>query len=324
MNSSKVQVAVAGSTKHSSMITQALANDSRFNICWILTPSPKKVGRKQEVIANPLHQWAIENSVRSELIDKKIENFASKVVMPDYLLVVDFGYYIPNWLLSFPKLAPINIHPSALPKWRGSSPGQFVILFGERESAVSLIKITSELDAGPIINQLEFSVAENWNAENYYYSSFTLVSYHIADWIVQYKQNPKNETEQNENSSPYFARKILKEDAFISWELLSNLQKNKQKLTDCDFLEEKSLLRSILQQSPTELWPEVIARACRAFRPWPLLWTIIPTNKGEKRMQVLDCKVSISGQEKKLVLIQVKIEGQKISEWNQVKNAVID
>ncbi len=324
MNLPKVQVAVAGSTKHSLMVTQALANDSRFNICWILTPSPKKVGRKQEKVTNPLHQWSIENSVRFELIDKKIEKFDSNIVQPDYLLVVDFGYFIPDWLLDFPKLAPINIHPSALPKWRGSSPGQFAILYGEKQSAVSLIRITSELDAGPVINQVEFSVDENWNSEEYYHNSFMIVRDHIADWIIQYKQNPEQEVSQPIISPTPFARKILKKDAFVSWDLLSNLQNNKQKLTNCDFLEEKSLLRSILQQSPTDLWPKVIARACRAFQPWPLLWTTIPTSKGEKRMQILDCKVSTNNQEKKLALAQVKIEGQKISEWNQVKNAVID
>jgi len=324
MNSPKVQVAVAGSTKHSLMVAQALADDSRFNICWILTPSPKKVGRKQEITTNPLHQWAKKNSIKVKLIDKKIEKFTTNVVVPDYLLVVDFGYFIPDWLLSFPKMAPINIHPSILPKWRGSSPGQFAILFGEKKSAVSLIRITSELDAGPIINQVEFLVDENWNSQDYYLHSFTLVSHHIANWIIQHQQNPKNEIAQNASPSIYFARKILKEDAFVNWKLLSNLQSGKQELPDCNILEEKSLMRSVLKQSPTNLWPEVISRACRAFQPWPLLWTIIPTSKGKKRMQILNCEVLTSGQEKKLALAQVKIEGQKISEWNQVKNVVTD
>lgn len=317
------QIAVAGSTKHSLMVAQALANDSRFNICWILTPSPKKVGRKQEILNNPLHQWAITNQVRFQLIDKKINEISPNFPQPDFLLVVDFGYFIPNWLLSLPKLAPINIHPSALPKWRGSSPGQFVILCGDKKSAVSLIRITSELDAGPIINQVKFLVEDNWNAENYYQYSFELVCNHIANWISQYQKNPQQEKAQPITSPTPSARKILKSDAFISWKFLSSLFNNQQVSADCSSLEE-SLIKDVLRQTSSELWPEIVARACRAFQPWPLLWTTIPTTKGEKRMQIFECGVLTEGLNKKLVLKKVKIEGQEKSSWNQVKNVVID
>jgi methionyl-tRNA formyltransferase len=67
------------------------------------------------------------------------------------LLVVDFGYLIPTWLLQLPAIAPLNIHPSELPKWRGSSPGQFALLFKNlgretTQTAVTLMVMNEGLD----------------------------------------------------------------------------------------------------------------------------------------------------------------------------------
>lgn len=75
---------------------------------------------------------------------------------------------------------------------------------------------------------------------------------------------------------------------------------------------------SLLKLDPTASWPQVVKRACRAFQPWPALWTIIPTAKGEKRMQILQ----YHSEKSNLVLDQVKIEGQQEAAWSQVKNAV--
>ena len=49
---------------------------------------------------------------------------------------------------------PLNVHPSLLPRHRGAAPVASTILAGDPEAGgVSLMVMTPELDAGPIVAQ---------------------------------------------------------------------------------------------------------------------------------------------------------------------------
>jgi methionyl-tRNA formyltransferase len=75
---------------------------------------------------------------------------------PDVIL-----FYGWSWFVSKPIIDSnvcIMLHPSPLPKYRGGSPLQNQILAGEKMSMVSLFLMTSELDAGNIIAQMEYSL----------------------------------------------------------------------------------------------------------------------------------------------------------------------
>jgi len=249
---------------------------------------------------------------------------------PDYLLVVDFGYIIPPKLLTFPKQATINLHPSKLPSWRGSSPGQFVLLSGETKSALSLIRVTSKLDSGPIIAQKEFEVESNWTSLDYYQHSFALASRNVPDWINNHFQGVAIEKPQPSTSPTPLARKIKKADAFISWKLLKLLMTD---FSDSTFLPQKilhsfpsgqlsenSLVNYFLNQEEVIHFPTIIERACRAFQPWPILWTTIPTIQGNKRMQILSCQTETINGRPLLRIGQVNIEGKNSTSWNEVKS----
>lgn len=68
-------------------------------------------------------------------------------------ILVAFGQIIPPEALDlFPK-GIINIHPSLLPKLRGSTPVETAILNGLEETGVSLMKLVPEMDAGPVYAQ---------------------------------------------------------------------------------------------------------------------------------------------------------------------------
>jgi methionyl-tRNA formyltransferase len=67
---------------------------------------------------------------------------------PEVLCVCAFGALIKEPLLSgYPIL---NVHPSLLPRWRGAAPIERAILAGDRETGVSIMRLTAGLDSGPI------------------------------------------------------------------------------------------------------------------------------------------------------------------------------
>ena len=71
------------------------------------------------------------------------------------VLVVAYGKILPKELLSINNIKFLNVHPSLLPRWRGAAPIQRAIMNLDKETGVSIMKIISELDAGPDNDAIE-------------------------------------------------------------------------------------------------------------------------------------------------------------------------
>lgn len=313
----KYTIAICGSTKRTAQCAETLKNDDNFDIVWILTPKPKPIGRKKTLTANPLDIFAMENKIPVIYVENKVdESLAEKIsIIPDFLLVVDFGYLIPNWLLNLPKTAPLNIHPSELPKWRGTSPGQFSILFNDEQSAVTLMKINNKFDQGPIIHQDFFEVNKSWNHEDYYSHAFNLICKDLGQKITKFEL-AKPQTE----ASPTILTKMLKKDqTFVEWEIVKMAMEGEKESSKT---QTKSQLTKLLAQAldHNKSLALTLERASKAFSPWPGLWTIVSTQKGDKRMKLLDLELKSD----KLILKTVHIEGKRPAFWNDVKNSIIE
>jgi methionyl-tRNA formyltransferase len=68
----------------------------------------------------------------------------------DVLVVVAFGMILPKPWLDTPKVAPINVHASLLPRWRGAAPIERALLAGDSETGVGIMQMEEGLDAGGI------------------------------------------------------------------------------------------------------------------------------------------------------------------------------
>ena len=72
---------------------------------------------------------------------------------PDLLVVVSFGLIIPRWFLDIPSVGAVNVHPSLLPEYRGPAPIQWALFNGEKETGITVIKMSERMDAGNMIHQ---------------------------------------------------------------------------------------------------------------------------------------------------------------------------
>lgn len=308
-------VVVAGSTHRTLQCLQALAVDARFEITAAVTPAPKKIGRQQLLTENPVHVWANQQTTPAILVEKRIDisikDKLKKIDEPDFLLVVDFGYIVPQWLLEYPGQASINIHPSALPKWRGSSPAQFALLYGEAESAVTIMIMNAELDAGPILTQLPFTVSESWTQTQYYEYSFNLATKALPNTLAAFAQEELDPKDQPTQTPTPIARRLTKQDSYVPWEVVSAAMTGDSVRTD----QLSALLQAALTAHPSPV--HLLVAASKAFQPWPTLWTLVPTPKGEVRMKLLELDVI----DDLLLLKKVHVAGRdKPAPWNQVKS----
>ena len=78
---------------------------------------------------------------------------ALREMRPDLMVVAAYGQILSKDVLSIPTVGTINVHASLLPKYRGAAPVAYAILNGEKQTGVTIIKVTPGLDSGDMILQ---------------------------------------------------------------------------------------------------------------------------------------------------------------------------
>jgi methionyl-tRNA formyltransferase len=78
----------------------------------------------------------------------------------DLFVVVAFGEILKQHVLEAPPLGCINVHASLLPKFRGAAPVQRAVMQGEKESGVTIMRLSRKMDAGGILLQQAVPIGE--------------------------------------------------------------------------------------------------------------------------------------------------------------------
>jgi len=70
---------------------------------------------------------------------------------PDFFVVAAMGQILSQELLDIPKIGPINVHASLLPKYRGAAPIQWALINGEQETGITTMLMNAGMDTGDIL-----------------------------------------------------------------------------------------------------------------------------------------------------------------------------
>jgi len=100
----------------------------------------------------------------------------------ELLIAAAYNYKIPS--LSATKIKGINIHPTLLPIGRGVWPLPWTILTDQKQSGVSIHKLTEEYDAGDILLQRSFSIASDERLESLSSKVQLLARYMLLDVVI--------------------------------------------------------------------------------------------------------------------------------------------
>lgn len=80
---------------------------------------------------------------------------------PDVLLVAAYGLLLPQRVLDIPRVAPINVHGSLLPKYRGAAPIQRAVWDDVGQTGVSVMRMEVGLDTGPVYAMRALDIGEH-------------------------------------------------------------------------------------------------------------------------------------------------------------------
>ena len=135
-----------------------------YLISAVYTQAPQKSNRGMKVTKSPVQLIAetlsLEIRTPRNFINNEEEYVYFKKWSPDLVLVVAYGQIIPENFLKLAKKGFINIHASLLPNYRGAAPIQRSIMNLDKETGISIMKINSKLDQGPICNFYKTNIDE--------------------------------------------------------------------------------------------------------------------------------------------------------------------
>ena len=131
-----------------------------FDVELVVTGVDKRRGRGSQTTANPVKTAAVELGIPVSHDINDVLQLDSDGLLG---VVVAFGNIISQKILQHAPM--INIHYSALPRWRGAAPVERAILSGDATTAVCIIQVAEQLDAGDVLASSPCVIQEDDSVE---------------------------------------------------------------------------------------------------------------------------------------------------------------
>lgn len=228
-------------TPHFGLPCLEALHQSSHDIIAVYTQPDRPAGRGRMLQASPIKQWALEHQipVHQPIHFKSAADIETLAALkPDVMIVIAYGLLLPQVVLDIPRFGCINVHASMLPRWRGASPIQQVILHGDEMSGVTIMQMEAGLDTGPMLLQRTCHITPETSAGMLHDTLASIAVDPLLSVVSHLEESILHAVIQDDSKATY-AKKIQKQDACIQW--------HQPALT--------------------------IHRQIRAFNPWPVAWT---------------------------------------------------
>ena len=247
----------------------------------------RPTGRKKIMTAPPvktmIEAWNMAHGTNIEIFqpEKLDAEFIGKLrsFNADFFLVFAYNKIFRKNVLEIPRLGIVGIHPSFLPKYRGSSPFQTALLNGETETGVTLYLLDEGIDSGPILAKSEPVEIKKEDTSHSLAMKLAEIGAHLAIETLPRFLNGEIKAKKQDESQETLTHKFKTEDGYVDPSDLSAAEEN-------DLEKAKMIFNKI-----------------RAFTPEPGVWTM----RNGKRIKLLTATI-----ENGLLRVdQIQEEGQK-------------
>ena len=224
-----MRVLFFGSASIGFQTLETLLASSQDELVGVVTQPDRPAGRKKKLTPCPVKVFAQKRGVPVFSPEKvgSAESFqALEKLNADLFVVVAYGQYIPQSVLALPPSGSINLHPSLLPKYRGSSPIQWALADGETVTGVTILYVSEKMDAGDILCQREVPI----RSEDTALTLEPILSRAGAELLLgaveQIRAGTVRATPQDERLVTE-VRKLTKEDGRLDWSLPAETLSNR-------------------------------------------------------------------------------------------------
>jgi methionyl-tRNA formyltransferase len=155
----KFRIVFMGTADFAVAMFEALWKNN-FNVVAVFTKADSRAGRGYQLQESAVKKFSQEKNIpifQPEKLDANaVENL--KKIHPELIIVADYGKIIPTDILNLPPYGVINVHPSLLPKFQGSSPIQNTLLSGATETGTTIMLLDEGMDTGDILAQEKIAI----------------------------------------------------------------------------------------------------------------------------------------------------------------------
>ena len=132
-----------------------------YDVIAVVTQPDRPAGRGRRLELSPVKTFAIQHDlpVLQPPTLKAPEVVAELAELrPDVIVVAAFGQILRPAVLELPPYGCINVHASLLPRWRGAAPVQAAILAGDQVTGSTIMRMDAGMDTGPILAQAALAI----------------------------------------------------------------------------------------------------------------------------------------------------------------------
>jgi methionyl-tRNA formyltransferase len=250
------RVLFLGSPEFAIPSLRALCDDSRIDVGLVVSQPDRPTGRGRRLTPPPVARFALERGLplfQPETLKQDDAGDRLAAERADALVVVAYGEILSKSILNLASAGALNVHPSLLPRYRGSSPISTAILNGDTQTGVSIIKLVRRLDAGPIVMTRSEPILSEDTTETLSARLANVAAEILPETVSDWIDGRLPARDQNDAEATY-THEWSKDDARIDWTK-----------------------------------PAVeIERLVRAAIPWPVAWTTLDA----VRLQIREAAVS--------------------------------
>ena len=194
-------------------------HESPNAVVAVVTNPDRPKGRGRQKVPPPVkraaNRWGYTviqpSSGKDPWLREKLE-----ALRPDLLVVIAYGQILPPSVLEIPRLGPINVHASLLPRYRGPAPIQWAIINGDRQTGVTTMWMAEGMDTGNLLLQQSVAIAPDETSGSLHRKLAETGGELVIDTMDGLASGQLSATPQDESSVTY-APMLKKEDGHIDW-----------------------------------------------------------------------------------------------------------
>lgn len=236
-----MRIVFFGSPDYAVPSLRACLNLAGAEVVAVVTQPDRPRGRSGAALLTAVKRAAIDARVPVILQPERVRRETTEALAalrPDVGVVAASGHILPTHLLEVFPHGVVNVHASLLPRHRGASPVSAAILAGDAESGASIMLVVRALDAGPVLARASTPIGALDTTGVLTDRIAGLGAALLAETLPLWVAGEITPLPQDEAQVTY-APRLAKEDGVIDWTRTAR----------------------------------EIARAVRAYHPWPLATT---------------------------------------------------
>ena len=206
-----MRTAYLGTSEFAATVLRALAA-GEHRPALVVTPPDSRAGRGRKLAPPPAAEAARElglelyqtADVNDQASVRRLRDAGGELVV-----VCAFGQLISEAVLE--EFEMLNVHPSLIPRWRGAAPIERAIMAGDERTGVTIMRVTADLDSGPVALQRETGIGGREDYEELS-TSLAEIGGALLNQALDLAETGDLELAEQDDSAATYAEKIAPEE----------------------------------------------------------------------------------------------------------------